>query len=35
MDTPYGVPLVTIKVTLTNQDGGVLVDSKAEVEVPL
>jgi hypothetical protein len=35
MDTPQGVPLVTIKVTLTNQDGGTLVDAKAEVEVPL
>jgi len=35
MDTPYVVPVVTIKVTLTNQDGGVLVDGKVEVEVPL
>jgi hypothetical protein len=35
MDTPYGVPVVTIKVTLTNQDGGILVDGKAEMEVPL
>jgi hypothetical protein len=28
-----GVPLVTIKVQLTNQDGAVLVDGTAEVEV--
>jgi len=35
LETPQGVPLVTIKVTLTNQDGSVLVEGKAEVEVPL
>jgi acyl dehydratase len=33
-ETPHGVPLVTVKLTLTNQDGGVLVDAKAEVGVP-
>ncbi|MFE9320946.1 MaoC family dehydratase N-terminal domain-containing protein [Nocardia sp. NPDC052278] len=31
----WGVPLVQIKLRLTNQDGGVLVDSTAEVELPL
>lgn len=35
LETPYGRPLVTIKVRLTNQDGGMLVDATAEVEVPL
>lgn len=32
--TPQGVPLVTIKVTLANQDDAVLVEGEAEVEVP-
>ncbi|WP_327100638.1 MaoC family dehydratase N-terminal domain-containing protein [Nocardia vinacea] len=31
----WGVPLIQIKLRLTNQDGGVLVDSTAEVELPL
>ena len=30
----WGAPLVQVKVTLTNQDGGVLVDCTAEVELP-
>lgn len=33
-ETSYGVALVMVKITLMNQDGGILVDSKAEVEVP-
>jgi len=33
-ETSYGVPLVTIRLSLTNQDGATLVDAKAEVEVP-
>ncbi len=32
-DSPWGVPLVTIKVQMTNQLGTVLVDGLAEVEV--
>jgi acyl dehydratase len=32
---PNGVPLVSIKVKLSNQDGSVLVDAQAEVQVPL
>ena len=35
IESPYGVPLVTIKVRLANQDGAVLVDGQAEVQVPL
>jgi acyl dehydratase len=31
----WGVPLVQVKLSLTNQDGGVLVDCTAEVELPL
>ena len=34
-ETVWGLPLVTLKVKLTNQDGVVLVDSTAEVELPL
>jgi acyl dehydratase len=34
-DTTWGVPLVQIKLRLTNQDGNVLVSSTAEVELPL
>jgi acyl dehydratase len=34
-ETAWGVPLVAIKARLTNQDGGVLVDTTAEVELPL
>jgi acyl dehydratase len=30
----WGVPLVTVKVKLTNQDGGVLVSSTNEIELP-
>ncbi|UGQ14027.1 MaoC family dehydratase N-terminal domain-containing protein [Yinghuangia sp. ASG 101] len=30
----WGVPLVQVKLRLTNQDGGVLVDCTAEVELP-
>ena len=33
-NSAWGVPLVQVKLTLTNQDGGVLVDCKAEVELP-
>jgi acyl dehydratase len=31
----WGVPLVSLSVKLTNQDGGVLVDARADVELPL
>ncbi|MFD1611507.1 MaoC family dehydratase N-terminal domain-containing protein [Sphingomonas tabacisoli] len=34
-ESGWGVPLVTIKARATTQDGEVLVDSVAEVEVPL
>lgn len=34
-ESTWGVPLVQIKLRLTNQDGGVLVSSVAEVELPL
>ena len=34
-DSPWGVPLVSIKVQMTNQLGTVLVDGMAEVEVAL
>jgi acyl dehydratase len=34
-ETAWGVPLATVKVKLTNQDGGVLVDATAQVELPL
>jgi Acyl dehydratase len=30
----WGTPLVTVKVKLTNQDGGILVTSTNEVELP-
>jgi acyl dehydratase len=35
IETAFGVPLVTVKVSMTNQDGGMLVDATAEVELPL
>ena len=31
----WGAPLVRLEVKMTNQDGGVLVDASAEVELPL
>ena len=34
-DSAFGVPLVQIQLTMRNQDGGVLVDATAEVELPL
>jgi acyl dehydratase len=34
-ETPWGVPLCTIKAKLTNQDGSALVDTTAEVELPI
>lgn len=34
-ESSWGVPLVSVKAKLTNQDGGVLVDATAEVEVPI
>lgn len=34
-DTTWGVPLVTLKAKLTNQDGGTLVDAIAEIELPI
>jgi acyl dehydratase len=34
-DSAFGVPLVQIQLQMTNQDGGVLVDATAEVELPL
>ncbi|GAA4810641.1 FAS1-like dehydratase domain-containing protein [Streptomyces ziwulingensis] len=33
-DSPWGVPLVQVRLRLTNQDGGVLVECTAEVELP-
>jgi acyl dehydratase/uncharacterized protein YnzC (UPF0291/DUF896 family) len=33
--TPQGVPLITIKLRLANQDGGALVEAMVDVEVPL
>ena len=35
LESSWGVPIVTIKLTMTNQDGVVVVDGFAEVEVPL
>jgi acyl dehydratase len=34
-DSAFGVPVVNVKVRMTNQDGAVLVDATAEVELPL
>jgi acyl dehydratase len=34
-DSAWGAPLVSVKVKLTNQDGGVLVDAKADIELPV
>ena len=34
-ESVWGVPLVGVKLRLTNQDGGVLVDCTAEIELPL
>ena len=34
-ESPWGVPISTIKVRLTNQDGTVLVDAAAQVELPI
>ena len=34
-ESAWGVPLVQVKLRLTNQDGGVLVDCTADVELPL
>ena len=34
-ESSWGVPLATVKVRLANQDGSVLVDATAEVELPL
>ena len=34
-ESTWGVPLVGVKLRLTNQDGAVLVDCTAEVELPL
>ena len=34
-ESAWGVPLVKVKLRLTNQDGGVLVDATAEVELPV
>jgi acyl dehydratase len=33
-DSVFGMPVVTVKLRMTNQDGGVLVDATAEVELP-
>jgi acyl dehydratase len=35
IESPYGVPVVTVKVKLVNQDGAPLVEAQAEVQVPL
>jgi acyl dehydratase len=32
--SPYGTPVVVVKIQMTNQDGGVLVDATAEVKLP-
>ena len=34
-ESAWGVPVVQVRVKLTNQDGGVLVGATAEVELPL
>ncbi|MEU5880594.1 MaoC family dehydratase N-terminal domain-containing protein [Spirillospora sp. NPDC047279] len=34
-ETTWGVPLVQVKLRLTDQDGGVLVSCTAEIELPL
>jgi acyl dehydratase len=34
-DSTWGVPLITIKVQMTNQEGAVLAEGAAEVEVPI
>ena len=34
-ESAWGVPLVQVKLRLANQDGGVVVDCTAEVELPL
>jgi acyl dehydratase len=34
-ESAWGVPLVTVKVKLTNQDGGVVVVATAQVELPV
>jgi hypothetical protein len=34
-ETAWGVPTATIKVKLTHQDGGVLVDATGQIELPL
>jgi acyl dehydratase len=33
-ESSYGVPTVTVKVMLTNQDKAILVDASLEVELP-
>ncbi len=32
-ESAFGAPLVTVKLRMTNQDGGVLLDGTAEVEL--
>ena len=34
-ESAFGAPLVTVKLRMTNQDGGVILDGTAEVELPL
>ena len=34
-ESAWAVPLVQVRLRLTNQDGGVLADCTAEVELPL
>jgi hypothetical protein len=34
-ESTWGVPLVQVKLRLTNQDSGVVADCTAEVELPL
>jgi hypothetical protein len=34
-ESAFGVPLVSVKVRMTNQDAVVLVDGVAELELPL
>jgi acyl dehydratase len=34
-ETPWGVPLVSVKAKLTNQEGVTLVDATAEIELPI
>jgi acyl dehydratase len=34
-ESAFGAPLVTVKLRMTNQDGGVILDGTAELELPV